>query len=40
VGTHAFGLTIEHLVDHSRSTPANGPDPGAVPGIRSRRGGR
>src|ERR1700691_1650481 len=27
VGTHAFGLLVEHLVDHSRSTPANGPDP-------------
>src|ERR1700684_4591554 len=27
VGTHAFGLLVEHLVDHTRSTPANGPDP-------------
>jgi predicted dienelactone hydrolase len=27
VGTHAFGILVEHLVDHSRSTPANGPDP-------------
>ena len=27
VGAHAFGLRIERLVDHTRSTPANGPDP-------------
>jgi dienelactone hydrolase len=27
VGTHAFGQLVEHLVDHSRSTPANGSDP-------------
>ncbi|HXQ75942.1 MAG TPA: neocarzinostatin apoprotein domain-containing protein [Acidimicrobiales bacterium] len=27
VGAHAFSLTVEHLVDRARSTPADGPEP-------------